>query len=368
MGARNFDDPDLAGTTLGQPGEDSLRQIVVKLHDNVELTSPSEVGDYLKDAFQSKFAAATPFKQVRRLINPENREIVQELMARAEKEDPTYRPRNLLNYYTLVVSPEADFIGLKTFLLSLSVVETAYLDQRGENPQVEPRVDPKDDPEFSGQGYLQPAPDGVGAVLVWPNSNGTGVKGGDGVGVSLIDMELGWTLDHEDLGTKGSTPLYGKIKDLGRPHGTAVLGIISGRDNDRGIVGIVPNIASVRVVSYEAHDQKDRANAILVASHNLKYGDVLLLEAQLFGLIPTPIEVLSHDFDVIRLATAAGIIVIEAAANNNHTGTNLDTFKDDSGQFILNPAAPGFKDSGAILVGAASAGSTHTKLQTSNFV
>ena len=48
-------------------------------------------------------------------------------------------------------------------------------------------------------------------------------------------------------------------------------------------------------------------------------------------------------------------------------GSNLDAFTDGNGKFVLNRATPDFKDSGAIMVGAASSGIPHERLGFSNF-
>src|SRR5262249_47272877 len=87
----------------------------------------------------------------------------------------------------------------------------------------------------------------------------------------------------------------------------------------------------------------------------------LLIEAQVFGM---PIEVLDHEFKSISLATAAGIIVIEAAGNGS---MNLDLYKTSSGAQVLNPAATGFRESGAIMVAAATSAHPHMRFDSSNF-
>ncbi|MBK6643574.1 MAG: hypothetical protein IPG39_21250 [Bacteroidetes bacterium] len=46
-------------------------------------------------------------------------------------------------------------------------------------------------------------PWGIDARYAWT------FTGGDGAGVSFIDMERGWTFDHEDLNAHGITLLHG---------------------------------------------------------------------------------------------------------------------------------------------------------------
>jgi hypothetical protein len=99
----------------------------------------------------------------------------------------------------------------------------------------------------------------------------------------------------------------------------------------------------------------------------MSFGDVLLLEAQtkIGGAGPTlPVEVEQAEFDVIRLATAVGVIVVEAAGNG---GRNLDTWADAAGAQPLNRASAAFRDSGAIMVGAATSAYPHARRVGSNF-
>ncbi len=216
--------------------------------------------------------------------------------------------------------------------------------------------------QFPVEGHLRAAPDGIGAALVWPRADGTGVRGADGTGVSFIDMELGWTLDHVDLPTRGLEPLYGRIIDMSRQHGTAVLGVIAAKHDSSRCRGIVPNLQSVQVVSYEADKRRDYAHAMARALEMLEPGDVFLLEAQLARPTPLPLEAQRTEFELIRNATAQGIIIIEPAGNNAGGGVDLARYADN-----LNPDSPSFEDSGAIVVGAGSAHSPHTRVSTSNF-
>jgi serine protease len=191
--------------------------------------------------------------------------------------------------------------------------------------------------------------------------------GGTGTGQRFIDLELGWTLSHEDIVARQPL-LHGTIANIHQGHGTSVLGIVCAVDNTVGCIGIVPNIASVDVVS---HTSNTLAEAIMTAISHLNFGDVLLLEAQI-GLNGTqllgPIEVNDAEFEAIRLATARGIIVVEVGGNGTNNGgpppLNMDTFETLSGKAILNRHAdnPDFRDSGAIMVTAATSTVPHTRL------
>jgi hypothetical protein len=249
-------------------------------------------------------------------------------------------------------------------------VELAYF----EGHPVPPPVNAGDDPLSANQGYLSAAPVGIDAHVAWNYA--------DGSGIGLVDLEQGWTLDHEDM--PPSVPIIGPGTFLQDPawiaHGTAVLGIVAAADNDRGVIGIAPQ-TTVRIVSQWFETKLGNffstASAIAMAILQMNPGDVLLVETTAppvskFGWVPVDADPLI--FNLIKTATNTGITVVEPAGNNlqkpdtTHVGgSNLDAFTDISGKFILNRASPDFKDSGAIMVGAASSSAPHERLLFSNF-
>lgn len=232
-------------------------------------------------------------------------------------------------------------------------VETAYV-EGGPTP---PPLDPGDDPRNASQGYQDAAPAGIGARGVWSIT--------DGSGIGFVDLEQGWTLDHEDLAAAGITIISGTSSAY-RGHGTAVLGEVSGVDNTVGGMGIAPR-ATTRVVSqWRDGGGYNTAEAILSAVSVMAAGDVLLLEAQTSypgagGFVPVEVE--DAVFDAIEFATAQGIVVVEAAGNGS---VDLDAFKSASGKHILNRGSADFRDSGAIMVGASSSSVPHTRMYFSN--
>lgn len=331
-------------------------RVVVKFHDQVRIPYQDGVEKIIQELqlgpwenLAREFPGIT-FKRLYTSLAPEK---IQALVDRATEIDREYKPSNLLGYFVVDCPPGVDPQALAKALRSWPLVKTAYYDPPGE----EPVVNAADDPRAGNQGYLDPAPDGIDAEFAW------GFDGGDGAGIGVIDLERGWTFDHEDLTAHGGALLHGTIRDESRAHGTAVLGEICAVDNTLGCVGICPNVASVNAVSYHGSNRPD---AIMAAIASLSFGEVLLLEVQVgigvLGWMPT--ETLDADFETIRLATALGIVVIEAAGNG---GNDLDAYTNDDGDMILNRAAPGFRDSGAIMVGAASSTTPHTRMDFSNF-
>lgn len=213
------------------------------------------------------------------------------------------------------------------------------------------------------QGYLEAAPQGIDARYAWS------LRGGDGGGVRIVDLEKGWELQNAGLIDSGITLIAGSNQgdSLSRPHGTWVLGVLAATAKDRGIQGIAYGAGSVRVVSLV----EDPANpsflntpkAILQAVAELRFGDVLLLE----DAIPprsggwAPVEADPSIFDAIRLATAYGIVVIEPASNDPDPASVPEVAA------ALRRQRGGVEDSQAILVGAASSEAPHARKSDSAY-
>ena len=331
-------------------------RVVVKFRDGVDLPYDDNV-EKLLDTRQigpwRRLSTQFPGVRMRRMFTSVPANTIRQLSDQAVATDREYRPPNFLSYFVVDVPAEVEPDDVADALRRWKSVEKAYFDPPGSDPT----VNPADDPRSPNQGYLDPAPGGIDARFAWT------VAGGDGAGQDVIDMERGWTLNHEDLTAQGATLLHGTLLDSSRPHGTSVLGEICAVDNTRGGVGIAPNVNSLNVVSYNGSNRPD---AMMAAIRNLPFGGVLLLEAQLnaLGLTNLPIEVLDAEFEVIRLATALGITVVEAGGNGSN---DLDTVMDASNARFLNRNDPAFRDSGAIMVGAASSTAPHARLNFSNF-
>jgi hypothetical protein len=258
------------------------------------------------------------------------------------------------SFAVIDVPPGTDPVALARSVGERADVEIAYV-EGGPTP---PPVNPGNNPLAYNQGYLGAAPDGIGALWAWGSADGTGV--------GFVDLERGWTLDHEDLAAANISVISGLNQDY-TGHGTAVLGEVLGVDNYLGIVGIAPAVTARVVSQWRTASDYQTAAAILSAVGAMRAGDVLLLEAQttystVSGYLPVEVE--EAVYDAIRAATDAGIIVVEAGGNG---GIDLDTFQDTNGRQILNRGSADFRDSGAILVGAGGAFAPHGRLSFSNF-
>lgn len=243
-------------------------------------------------------------------------------------------------------------------ILAWSDIETAYL-------QPEPTdtsINPQDDPRFTNQGYLQPAPLGIDAVFAWTQ------PGGDGAGQHFIDVEQGWTLNHEDLSARAIPLINGTILASSRAHGTSVLGEVCANDNGVGGVGIAPNLQTVAVSST---NNSSAQNAILSAisylTNTVGGSGIILIEQQWVSHNGLSNMILESELSVrtaFRLATQLNHLVVEAAGNGSH---DLDAYEDPGAGAIFRRGDPSFQDSGALVVGAASSGLPHAQLGFSNF-
>ncbi len=346
-------------------------RIIIKLHSNIELQNGEKdlPECFRKDNESSwkKFMTLCSGKRVRRLFDSVNREAIDALIEKAKAKAQGKRlayTAPAFNNYFVINCPDEVTTEILTVLREFNCVERAYEETYSSPP---PFIRASNNPRFIDQKYLDRKPVGIDAKFAWEQEGGDGKSN-----VRFIDIEQGWKLDHEDL----AAAEVRLIEDGGgfnlqqrRDHGTSVLGVILAQDNEIGCVGIVPFVKA-RVVSQwrivpdagpsDENIEINTAVAILEAIQSLEAGDVILIEAQTRNF--NPIEVESGSFDAISLGTNLDIIIIEAGGNGEN---NLDDVKDESGKFVFRRGNNEFRDSGAIIVGAATSG-THRKTQGSN--
>jgi hypothetical protein len=337
------------GAANGQPYR---RRVVVKLQDYVRAGYTAAGED--PGGIRQRVAERYPGAKTEPLLTSVSADELRQLASTAAERDEQYQPPDFSAYIAIDLPIDVQPEAVARELASWDAVELAYV----EGGPVQPPVNATDDPRQVNQGYQDAAPSGINAEYAWT------FAGGDGQNIGFVDMEQGWTLNHEDLVAAGIALISGDNHNYWG-HGTAVLGEVVAVDNTKGDVGISPR-ASARVISqWRTAASFNTADTIIAAAAAMSFGDVLLLEAQTnyggFSLVPVEVE--PAVFDAIRLATALGVVVVEAAGNG---GNDLDAYTDGGNQ-TLNRSSAAFKDSGAIMVGAASSTSPHSRLGFSNF-
>src|SRR5688572_14491516 len=350
-----------------KPPVDDTGFLIARLKPGVLTGDDTDFGDAARKAGRKDIdEALNAFKLTGRpLITSATAERLRKIEEDAANEKRSALSRRLLSYWRIDTSASSKSLEeIEAVLRRLPDVELVYREKTATDPVV-----PSDDTHSNRERFLNAKPAGVNARWVWTQPSG------DGSNMHFIDLEQGWILDHEDLLLPDATVICNENHDghdgfIGN-HGTAVLGIVAGRDNGHGIIGIAPNLASVRVVSRwdkEDPDPVKIADAVTAATLVDPLPHVLLIEAQL-GALKLPAETDPGVFDAISLAVDSGIIVVAAAGNGDQ---DLDEWTNTAGEHLLNRDSPEGRDSGAILVGAGRARVPHhrslwTGGQGSNF-
>lgn len=352
--------------------EDRLNRIVVKIVDRLAVPIAVSqtltldelgviVGLFPGDAPLEVIRGVSPNLVFGRHFDPVEPATIDQLIAKAVADDPEYRPPSFNNFLSITLPNQIEPEPLVDLLGQLvGIVEAAYVLP----VPVVAGVVGTSNPNFQFQRYLSSI-SGIGVQAAW-------ATGADGTGTKLIDIENGWFLKHQDI-PQTIALLEGFNGNENATHGTAVLGIIAGIDDDKGIVGIAPavDIALISDLSAPGTGSGATASKILQAAVLLSAGDdVLLLELNHPGGVNglttlLPMESTLDNFHAILLATKAGIIVVEPAGNG---GTDLDSFLSLAGTKVLARHVPGeFQDSGAIMVGACTSDSPPKRAGFSNF-
>ncbi len=164
---------------------------------------------------------------------------------RAKESSRLGRPLPDLNLWVeMTLQSGTDAAAFLAEMKRVPNVETA-------DPAPLPHPPPWIPPDFTRkQGYLDPAPVGIGARFSWT------IPGGNGSGVRIYDVEYNWLQTHDDLSKVGGVAILVDSADsnnppgfeelgcpapcdrLNREHGTAVLGAIIADYDTRGVTGV----------------------------------------------------------------------------------------------------------------------------------
>ncbi len=348
--------------------------VTVRFRDGIDLTrgtqATSEVRDR-QDARWRDLEEMFPRIALAPLFGRQAAEQIRTLEARASSLTPGYRSPRFDAMFRVQLPPRAEWgpnapkgkdlaAALRRLLLELLPVDRVSVETLlTPLPKKDGGIAANPDVE-----HLDPADQGVDVDAVWT------LAGGQGKGEVLADVERGWHTGHvEFTGVKFIELPGGVEEDAEVAHGTQALSVALARENDEYVLGVAPLVETVvlsaekRLASGDHVTEEAILDAIveLVGSGH-PMGSVLLLEVQkaikdflpagyagaLEGELLGPVEMKAEVFDVIQLAVANHIVVVEAAGNGGSEdtalGMGLDFDSADGAALLLG-------DSGAILVG-----------------
>jgi serine protease len=262
----------------------------------------------------------------------------------AAERDVSYRPRRLENYFMLSLGSGRCLAEVLEQVRCWHEIEAVY-------PSL--RLGPPPGPLT--QAYLNCAPRGIAYFTSsGPRLNVPGVNGN---GIQFGDLEEGWDRTHPDMPPPVDPAIFpdtGVDKNINPDHGRRCVGLVTAVQASPIYYRSVAPQATTRYYSAWVKSpfipRLNIAQAILLAigsARRLNYGDVLLIEMQASKEIAPgvtvnlPVEITADVYDMIRLASAYGVIVVEpAGTNTGGSAQNIDPllYGLDSGAFIVGAA------------------------------
>src|SRR5690554_900323 len=232
-------------------------------------------------------------------------------------------------------------------LNSLTPVPPPYID-----------IPPATPAYFAQQTYIQANP-GVNMQYAWN-------QGVTGNGIRVRDVEYGMSVTHEELtASKFSNQLTinSAVDPSWVDHGTATAGVVAADNGGYGVTGMQHGISEFKVFPEYTNNGYNRLFAVSSAINQSVAGDVILYEMQTGGVNATqtvpnyvPAEYVNSIWDATKAATTAGIHIVAAAGNGDQ---NLDHSSYTS---YINRG-----DSGALIIGAGSNTTVHSRLNFSTY-
>ena len=362
--ARSFD-PGKYGSLFALAREKQLAGLVGAL--TVPQDEPSTPGARVPPVPPSANSAFPSWP----LIDLGERQRHLETLETAAASGPWPPLHSLLDYWRIDLRGHLDRLeSVRDRLQAENVVDLAYIEFEALDSSTSGLTGPSVSTLGYDQLHLGPAPDGIDARWArrWLGKQPSQVL--------VVDVEQSWIEDHRNLSADVVFPPFvgdnrAKKGKKASSHGVAVCGELVADPSGPGIPieGIAKDVATVHLGSHYDEERGmngNVANAIVAAITTpdgpLANGEgVLLLEVQRCRL---PTEIDPADLDAIRLASSAGILVIEAAGNG---GYDLAQVRDPEGRRSLAKGTPEFIDSGALLVGAAMTARPHNRLRSSNY-
>ena len=226
---------------------------------------------------------------------------------------------------------------------------------------LEPTKPPVDIPPTTAnfeaiQTYIQSNP-GVNMQHAWN-------LGLNGQNIKLRDVEYGFNKNHEELATINTSLASGmtissSASESFTEHGTAVFGILYAHKGNYGVSGLAHGAQELVLFPEWQQSGYNRINAVSQSINNSTIGDVIVYEMQVNVFTSSDFVMAEYNqvvWDLTKAATDAGITIVAAAGNG---AVNLD-----SSNFSSYMSRG---DSGAIIVGAGTADTNHSKLSYSTY-
>ena len=247
---------------------------------------------------------------------------------------------DLNNYYRVWTLGARETERLVNTLNRDALIETAYAEFIPVLAEDIPPTTPNWEPN---QGYLDPAPSGLG---YWPMQSIVGARFQNG---QLAHLEGGWIEDHEDCDWL-TNPNYVGLPPSGIflttwvQHGSACVGVLAGGRNLYGVRGFACDTKKMWFLSLA----NGSANIVSFATELLNPGDVMS-SSFVYAIAPihAPRDLPQADWDAIRVASIKGIHYTYSAGN---TSTDIDNEPLFYGRW-----APTAASSGGYIVGATEA-------------
>ncbi|MBA3260454.1 MAG: hypothetical protein H0T68_13430, partial [Gemmatimonadales bacterium] len=152
---------------------------------------------------------------------------------------------SLIGYFSIDGRGQLDALGLAALQSELQAIPSVDLVYPETDLRAAAPVTPGNETMYpqAYHGHFHGSFEGINAVAptVW------GLY--DGSGVGFVDLEAGWNLNHVDL-PQPPPPVFNSNVATAASHGTAVLGIVVGQDNSKGIVGIAPGAKVRKLASH----------------------------------------------------------------------------------------------------------------------
>jgi hypothetical protein len=325
----------VAASTISSVVSDGVKELIIILKPNIPLKSKS--GRFMASKHGTLLNSILSKHQAEANLvfgnGKDEDQLGIEIEEWSSRTTEQFHGPNIATFYQIRASQDKLDVLAKE-IRALDCIQAAYVKQstglpsfKTKAPQLPSRITKRTTPNYrSLQGYLDPAPGGIGIA------SAATYKGGLGDGINFVDVEWDWLFTHEDLKVNQRGLVYGAKPTVdgdhgAESHGTAVAGILGGDVNSYGIVGIAPNA----IFGGSAVGTGSLSAAIYGAAVKMNKGDVMQIEVQQAGPNANstsgpvgyiPVEWWPDNFAAIQYATRTkGIIVVEAAGNGYQ---NLD--------------------------------------------